>query len=136
VEIKSDTGCSGCPMVRLLDFLSGRWALPVLFHLHRAQGPIRFGELRRSIGRVTQKELTRTLREFELRGLVTRTVYAEVPPRVEYGLTPLGDSLKAPLAALAAWSEEHPEAVAVIPQSRIDASSHPADEVPELALAR
>lgn len=96
-----------CPITRLLDLLSGRWALPVLFHLHRANGPIRFGQLQRSIGRVTQKELTRTLREFETRGLVERKVFAEVPPRVEYQVTELGASLREPLAALAHWSEQH-----------------------------
>jgi DNA-binding HxlR family transcriptional regulator len=95
----------------LLDLLSGRWAMPVLFHLHRANGPIRFGQLQRSIGRVTQKELTRTLREFEARGLVERQVFAEVPPRVEYRVTPLGESLREPLCQLARWSEEHADAL-------------------------
>ena len=107
-----ETGdCQNCPITRLLDLLSGRWALPVLFHLHQANGPIRFGQLQRSIGRVTQKELTRTLREFEARGLVERQVFAEVPPRVEYRTTPLGESLRAPLCGLAHWSEENAEAL-------------------------
>lgn len=96
-----------CPITRVLDLLSGRWALPVLFHLIQAEGPIRFGQLQRSIGRVTQKELTRTLREFESRGLVERRVFAEVPPRVEYTVTRLGETLRTPLQALAKWSEEH-----------------------------
>jgi DNA-binding HxlR family transcriptional regulator len=101
--------CTSCPITRLLDVLSGRWALPVLFHLHQANGPIRFGQLQREIGRVTQKELTRTLREFEARGLVERRVFAEVPPRVEYRTTPLGESLREPICGLARWTEAHAE---------------------------
>ncbi|MGV3616615.1 MAG: winged helix-turn-helix transcriptional regulator [Fimbriimonas sp.] len=103
-----DTDCGQhCPITRLLDLLSGRWALPVLFHLHQANGPIRFGQLQKAVGRVTQKELTRTLREFEARGLVERKVFAEVPPRVEYRATPLGESLREPICGLAAWTLAH-----------------------------
>ena len=87
--------------------LSGRWAFPVLYQLLMAQGPIRFGQLQRAVGRVTQKELTKTLRTFEERGLVTRQIYAEVPPRVEYQLTPLGASLRKPLCGLASWAQSH-----------------------------
>ncbi|MEO8308458.1 MAG: helix-turn-helix domain-containing protein [Pseudomonadota bacterium] len=94
-------------MGKLLELLSGRWAFPVLYQLLLAKGPIRFGRLQRGVGRVTQKELTKTLRTFEERGLVTRHVYAEVPPRVEYQLTTLGASLKAPLCGLARWAEAH-----------------------------
>ncbi len=94
-------------MARLVELLSGRWAFPVLYQLLRAQGAIRFGQLQRAVGRVTQKELTRTLRSFEERGLVHRQIYAEVPPRVEYRLTPLGASLGAPLCGLARWAQEH-----------------------------
>lgn len=104
--------CNGdCPIGRLIELLSGRWAFPVLYQLLRAQGPIRFGQLQRAVGRVTQKELTRTLRAFEARGLVERRVYAEVPPRVEYQLTPLGASLSEPLCGLARWAEAHMEQI-------------------------
>lgn len=110
--------CEGpCPIGKLIELLSGRWAFPVLYQLLRAQGPIRFGQLQRSVGRVTQKELTKTLRAFEERGLVERKVYPEVPPRVEYRLTPLGASLGAPLGGLARWAEAHmAEIVAVCPE--------------------
>jgi DNA-binding HxlR family transcriptional regulator len=91
----------------MLELLSGRWAFPVLYQLLQAEGPIRFGQLQRSVGRVTQKELTKTLRVFEERGLLKRKVYAEVPPRVEYRLTPLGASLGEPLCGLARWAEAH-----------------------------
>ena len=77
--------CDGsCPIGKLIELLSGRWAFPVLYQLLEAEGPIRFGQLQRSVGRVTQKELTKTLRVFEERGLVKRHIYAEIPPRVEY----------------------------------------------------
>lgn len=94
-------------MSLLIGLLAGRWAFPVLYQLLRAQGPIRFGQLQRAVGRVTQKELTRTLRSFEERGLLQRQVYAEVPPRVEYRLTDLGASLGEPLCGLARWAETH-----------------------------
>ena len=94
-------------MSLLIGLLAGRWAFPVLYQLLRAQGPIRFGQLQRAVGRVTQKELTRTLRNFEERGLLQRQVYAEVPPRVEYRLTELGASLGEPLCGLARWAEVH-----------------------------
>ncbi len=100
-----------CPMSRLIELLSGRWAFPVLYQLLRAQGPIRFGQLQRAVGRVTQKELTRTLRSFEERGLLQRQVFAEVPPRVEYRLTELGASLGEPLCGLARWAEAHREEI-------------------------
>jgi len=100
--------CDGpCPMGKLIELLSGRWAFPVLYQLLQAQGPIRFGQLQRSVGNVTQKELTKTLRAFEERGLVRRKVFAEVPPRVEYRLTSLGASLGEPLCGLARWAESH-----------------------------
>lgn len=100
--------CDGsCPIGKLIELLSGRWAFPVLYQLLQAEGPIRFGQLQRSVGRVTQKELTKTLRVFEERGLVKRHVFAEIPPRVEYRLTPLGKSLSEPLCGLARWAETH-----------------------------
>lgn len=100
--------CDGaCPIGKLIELLSGRWAFPVLYQLLAAEGPIRFGQLQRSVGRVTQKELTKTLRIFEERGLVKRHVYAEIPPRVEYRLTALGASLEEPLCGLARWAESH-----------------------------
>lgn len=124
VETASDV----CPMAKLLELLSGRWAFPVLYQLQRARGPIRFGQLQRAVGRVTQKELTRTLRAFEGRGLVGRRVYAEVPPRVEYELTALGASLGEPLCGLARWAEAHLEQIeAACPaQAREPAGTGPA----------
>lgn len=70
-------------------------------------GTMRFGELKKSIGHVSQKVLTAQLRDMEAKGLVTRQVYAEVPPRVEYTLTETGYSLKSVLDALWAWGEDY-----------------------------
>jgi len=72
-----------------------------------SHGPMRFNEIRRSIGGISQRMLTLTLRGLERDGLVIRTVYPTVPPRVDYELTELGHTLKIPLAALAAWAMEH-----------------------------
>jgi DNA-binding HxlR family transcriptional regulator len=96
-----------CPMVRFVDLVSGKWAIPILYRLILIDAPVRFGELQRAVAPITQKELTRQLRAFEQRGLVHRKVYAEVPPRVEYQATPLGKTLRKPLASLAAWMETH-----------------------------
>ncbi|WP_350351718.1 helix-turn-helix domain-containing protein [Microbacterium sp. A8/3-1] len=72
-----------------------------------ADRPARFSDIRRSVAGISQKMLTQTLRGLERDGLVTRTVFAEVPPRVEYALTPAGQTLREPLKALERWSIEH-----------------------------
>lgn len=97
----------GCPMTWLLGILAGKWVFPVLFQLYVASGPLRFSELQRAIGRVTQKELTKTLRELERVGFVTRTVFVEVPPHVEYRTTELADSLRGPILDLGEWAKAH-----------------------------
>lgn len=89
----------------LLGLLADKWTIPVVHAL--ARGTRRFGELHREIGGVSQKMLTQCLRRLERHGLVERTVYAEVPPRVDYRLTALGESLNAPLAGLCQWVERH-----------------------------
>ncbi|WP_245969283.1 winged helix-turn-helix transcriptional regulator [Williamsia muralis] len=86
-----------------MERLSDRWTLLVLMGLR--PGPVRFTVLRDMIGVVTPKVLTQTLRALERDGLVTRTVYAEIPPRVEYQLTDLGLSLMGPVDAIREWSE-------------------------------
>jgi DNA-binding HxlR family transcriptional regulator len=92
-----------CPMVDFVNLVSGKWAIPILYRLIVSERPVRFGELQRAVAPITQKELTRQLRLFEQRGLVQRTVYAEMPPRVEYAVTPLGSTLRDTLDSLAAW---------------------------------
>ncbi|ASA55557.1 HxlR family transcriptional regulator [Vibrio gazogenes] len=100
---------SGCPMVDFVNIVSGKWAIPILYRLIVTNDVIRFGELQRAIGPITQKELTKQLRSFEKRGLVMRTVYPEMPPRVEYCVTDLGRTLKPTLDSLAQWMTEHRE---------------------------
>ncbi|MEN9353417.1 MAG: hypothetical protein RL318_742 [Fibrobacterota bacterium] len=90
-----------CPTEAALAVIGGRWKVPILWNLFR--GTLRFGELSRSLPLATQKMLTQQLRELEKDGLVLRKVYAEVPPKVEYSLTPMGRTLEPVLHALNAW---------------------------------
>ena len=94
-----------CPVETTLTLISDKWKVLILRDL--MGGTKRFGELKKSIGHVTQKVLTAQLRQMEASGLLTRTVYAEVPPRVEYTLTDLGYSLKPILDAMWAWGEAY-----------------------------
>lgn len=90
---------------QVLELLAEKWAALVLYAL--AQRTHRHGELRREVAGISQKVLTQTLRRLERDGLVVRTVYDVVPPRVEYALTPLGQALGELLAAVCAWAENH-----------------------------
>lgn len=92
-----------CPVETTLTLISDKWKVLILRDL--MNGTLRFGELKKSIGHVTQKVLTAQLRQMEASGLLTRKVYAEVPPRVEYSLTDLGRSLKPILDAMWDWGE-------------------------------
>jgi DNA-binding HxlR family transcriptional regulator len=94
-----------CPSRVVLDRIADKWTGLVVLGL--SDGRLRFGELRARIGGVTPKVLTETLRALERDGLVTRKVYAEVPPRVEYSLTATGRSLREPLQAIQEWAERH-----------------------------
>ncbi|TDK37200.1 transcriptional regulator [Rhizobium deserti] len=96
----------GCPVESTLSFLDGKWKGVILHHLLE-EGTLRFNELRRRIPSVTQRMLTKQLRELEEAGLLQRTVFAIVPPRVDYNLTPLGQSLEPVVAALRAWGQQH-----------------------------
>ena len=96
---------SQCPMVDFVNLIAGKWAIPILYRLIVTDGPIRFGELQRAVAPITQKELTRQLRLFETRGLITRVVYPEMPPRVEYEVTALGKTLCNTLDSLACWMQ-------------------------------
>jgi DNA-binding HxlR family transcriptional regulator len=91
----------GCPVEATLDLIDGKWKGVILYHL--LEDTIRFNELGRRLSRITQRMLTRQLRELEAAGLIHREVYPEVPPRVEYSLTKLGRSLEPILRALWSW---------------------------------
>ena len=99
-----------CPARSVLDILADKWPLLLIHTL--ASGPARTGELRRRIGDISEKMLIQTLRQLERSGFVSRCAYPEVPPRVEYTLTPLGASLSVPIKALDGWVEQNIVAVA------------------------
>ncbi|MDP4153631.1 MAG: helix-turn-helix domain-containing protein [Bacillota bacterium] len=90
-----------CPVEMTLQLIGDRWKVLIIRDL--LSGTKRFGELKKSIGSITQKVLTSNLRDMEENGLLTRKVYAEVPPKVEYTLTETGYSLKPVLDAMVAW---------------------------------
>lgn len=94
-----------CPVETTLMLIGDKWKVLILRDL--ISGTKRFGELKKSIGNVSQKVLTAQLRDMEEKGLVSRKVYAEVPPRVEYSLTELGHSLKPILDAMWDWGKEY-----------------------------
>lgn len=94
-----------CPVETTLTLISDKWKVLILRDL--LPGTKRFGELKKSIGHVSQKVLTAQLRQMEQSGLVNRKVYAEVPPKVEYSLTDVGYSLKPILDAMCTWGEEY-----------------------------
>lgn len=104
-----------CPMVNFVSLIAGKWAIPILYRLIIIDEPVRFSVLQRAVYPITQKELTRQLRQFEIRGLVARQVFAEVPPRVEYQITELGKSLRPALDALAGWMNAHVHEISPAP---------------------
>ncbi|MGV9777645.1 winged helix-turn-helix transcriptional regulator [Streptosporangium sp. NPDC003464] len=107
--LNGDSFDPSCPTRVVLDRIGDKWSVLVVLSLHG--GPRRFTELRDTIGGVTPKVLTQTLRAMERDGLLTRRVFAEVPPRVEYTLTELGQSLQEPLRAVTDWAERNVNAV-------------------------
>ena len=101
-----------CPIRNILSKLCDKWSLLVIYTLNKAATPtIRFKELQREIPDISQKMLTVTLRTLEDDGYVTRTVYPEVPPRVEYALTPRTHSLLPHINALIEWAIENKDAI-------------------------
>lgn len=102
-----EKGLPACPVETTLTLISDKWKVLIIRDL--LPGTKRFGELKKSIGNVSQKVLTAQLRQMEQGGLLTRTVYPEVPPRVEYTLTELGSSLKPILDAMRIWGEAYQE---------------------------
>ena len=103
-------------MRRAFSMLSGKWKLEIMWLLH--QRVHRFGELRKAIPGITQHMLSAQLRELEADGLVSRTVFAEVPPRVEYEMTEKARGLGPTMKALAAWWEEHGKTIPAKPNPR------------------
>ena len=94
-----------CPAVSAFDLITGKWRAMILFWLLKE--PLRFNELQRRLGAVTHRTLSRTLKDMEADGLVTRHDHGEIPPRVDYALTPLGQSLREPVMALGQWAADN-----------------------------
>jgi DNA-binding HxlR family transcriptional regulator len=94
-----------CPTRKVLDFIGDKWTTLIILLLEH--GAKRYSELLRNIEGISHKMLSQTLRDLERDGLITRTVYPEVPPRVEYELTSLGQTLIEPISAIVKWSYDH-----------------------------
>lgn len=103
--LPADVYSAKCPTRQVLDHIAGKWTVLIVDAL--LEGTLRYTDLSRRIEGVSQKMLTQTLRSLEADGFVTRTVYPTIPPRVEYALTELGQSLGEPIAALRRWTETH-----------------------------
>jgi len=95
----------GCPVEATLEIIGGKWKGVILYHL--LEKTYRFGELKRAMPGITQRMLTKQLRELETDGIVHRKVYAEVPPRVEYSLTTVGESLRDVMMMMRDWGRKH-----------------------------
>lgn len=108
-EKKTAEALPACPVETTLTLIGDKWKVLILRDL--LPGTKRFGQLKKSIGNVSQKVLTAQLRDMEENGLVSRRVYAEVPPRVEYSLTTLGQSLKPILDSMWNWGQEYKASV-------------------------
>lgn len=119
-----------CPTRRVLSRIADKWTVLIVGRL--AEGTQRFGELRRDITGVSPKVLTQKLRELQRDGLVTRRVYASVPPKVEYSLTTLGQTLVGLLNAIRVWAELHIETV-LQAQQTFDAQAN--EEAVQAAIA-
>jgi DNA-binding HxlR family transcriptional regulator len=100
---------SHCPTRQVLDLIADKWTVLIIRRL--ADGTLRFSQLRRAVDGISQKVLTSTLRELERDGIVTRQIYASVPPKVEYSLTELGRSLCGLVEAICGWAEANIEQV-------------------------
>lgn len=100
---------SNCPTRQVLDCIADKWTVLIIRRL--ADGTLRFAQLRRAVDGISQKVLTKTLRDLERDGIVTRRIYASVPPKVEYTLTTLGRSLCSLVAGICDWAEENIEQV-------------------------
>lgn len=112
-----------CGLDAALAVIGGKWKPLVLYHL--AQDVHRYGELRRAIGGVTDKVLIQQLKELERDEIIARVDFKEIPPKVEYSLTPFGHSLAKALGALCQWGTEHMEAVERISERRTSALTQP-----------
>ncbi|MEU3958208.1 helix-turn-helix domain-containing protein [Streptomyces achromogenes] len=113
-----------CPVTEVLDHVAGKWSIGIL--IAAAHGPIRFTEIERAVHGISRRMLTLNLRRLERDGLLVRTVYPTVPPRVEYDVTPMARELYTSLTGLVDWAERHRSAI-----SRARAAYDAAEEAEE-----
>jgi DNA-binding HxlR family transcriptional regulator len=114
-NIRANPFNASCPSQDILALIGGKWSMLLLCVLN--EGPVRTGELARRAGGISQKMLTQTLRELERHGIVRRRDYGEVPPRVEYSLTPLGRSLAGLVRQIETWVETNYSRMTRVAQS-------------------
>lgn len=122
-DVSVDVIETACPLVEVLDHVAGKWSIGVL--VAAAGGPVRFTELERAVKGISRRMLTLTLRKLERDGLLRRTVYPTVPPKVEYELTEMARELRATLSALTTWAERHRADIAAARIAYDDAASEP-----------
>ncbi|MBZ6103977.1 putative HTH-type transcriptional regulator YybR [Streptomyces sp. YIM 130001] len=121
--VSDQVGNEACPITEVLDHVAGKWSIGIL--VAAVHGPVRFTELERSIEGISRRMLTLNLRKLERDGLLIRTVYPTVPPKVEYSLTPMARELHATLTELVGWAEHH-RADITAARATYDAATAPA----------
>lgn len=104
-DVSDQVSNEACPLTEVLDRVAGKWSIGIL--VAAAHGPVRFTELERAIAGISRRMLTLNLRKLERDGLLIRTIYPTVPPKVEYSLTPMARELHATLTGLVGWAERH-----------------------------
>jgi DNA-binding HxlR family transcriptional regulator len=109
IPTPSDIVVEACPVREVLDRVAGKWSILII--TATARGPVRFTELERAVEGITRRMLTLTLRNLERDGLLTRTVYPTIPPRVEYKLTDIAQELHESLLSLTGWAQRHRETI-------------------------
>lgn len=112
VDSTNQADIKGCPAFLALSLIANKWSIRILHALLTAENnTLRFGQIQKQLDTITQRELTKQLREFEKSGLLDRKVFPQVPPRVEYTLTPMGHSLWEPIEQLSVWADKHAQAI-------------------------
>jgi len=107
---KTEAVSNACPMELGINILSGKWKLRILWNLY-IKKVVRFNELKRNLGNITTKTLTEQLRELEDKKIIKRTIYPEIPPKVEYSLTEIGNTIGPVLKTLCDWGNDYLELI-------------------------
>lgn len=123
-----------CPVDQAIEMVGGKWKPLILWRL--SAGTLRFGQLQRAIPQVTQRMLTLQLRELESAGLVMRTVYPEVPPKVEYALSALGRSVVPVLESLGQWLKDHQQELRAVSVTKTDVQATPLEQLNKAPASR